>query len=353
MLKGNKGEWSEIYTFFKLLADKKIYNGDANLNKIEELFYPIIKILREEQSGKFEYHIIKNVVLVFGGDREIKIPNETFKEIAKQLFTRINNANGVFSLPEIEEFMSSIYCNTLKAKSADKTDIKVVIHDLRTGLQHLLGFSIKSKLGSPSTLLNAGGNTTNFIYHINGIDNTIMNEVNQVIKFQDKFELLRKYNAQIKYVSPANSVFKSNLMYVDYCLPDIISNITLLYYSSPNSRISDIVKTINEENPLNFDYSYNQDFYEHKVKRFLIDIALGLKTAKPWKGKYEATGGYLIVKEDGDVICYHIYNKNQFEDYLFNNTRLETPSTTRHLFGNIYEEEEKYYMKLNLQVRFI
>lgn len=353
MLTGNKGEWSEIYTFFKLLADKKVYSGDADLNRIEELFYPIIKILREEQAGKFEYQIVKNLVLVFGGDKEIKIPVESFKEIAEQLFERIRNAKGVFSLPEVEKFMSSIYCHTLKAKSTDKTDIKIVIHDLRTGLQHLLGFSIKSKLGSPSTLLNANGDTTNFIYQINGIDKALSMEVNSVKNFQNKFEILRKHKARIKYVSPASKVFKSNLVYVDYCLPEIIGKIVLLYYSTPYSRISEIVKIINDENPLNFDYGYKQDFYEHKVKRFLTDIALGLKTGKPWKGRYEATGGYLIVKESGEIICYHIYDKNQFEDYLFNNTRLETPSTGRHLFGQIYEEGGQFYIKLNLQVRFL
>lgn len=353
MLTGNKGEWSEIYTFFKLLADKKVFSGDADLNKIEDLFYPIIKILREEQSGKYEYKIEKNLVFVFGGNKEIKIPIEKFREIAEKLFSEIRDTKGVFSLPEVEEFMSSIYCNSLKAKSTNKTDIKVVIHDLRTGLQHLLGFSIKSRLGSPSTLLNAGGDSTNFIYAIKGIDKKMMREVNELKKFQDKFELLRNHNAQIEFVSPVNNVFKNNLVYVDYCLPEIIGDIVFRYYSSPDSKISSIVGTINNNNPLGFDNSYNQDFYEHKVKRFLTDVALGLKTATPWKGKLEATGGYLIVKEDGDVICYHIYDKNQFEDYLFNNTRLETPSTTRHLFGNIYEEEGRFFIKLNLQVRFL
>ena len=193
MLTGNKGEWSEIYTFFKLLADKKVFSGDADLKKIEKLFYPIVRIVREEQAGKFEYLIDSNIVLVFGGDKEIKISVETFKEIAGQLFERIRNTSGVFSFPEIEEFMSSIYCHSLKAKSSDKTDIKVVIHDLRTGLQHLLGFSIKSKLGSPSTLLNAGSDTTNFIYQIKGIDKAIAKEVNLVKKFQEKFKFLRKY----------------------------------------------------------------------------------------------------------------------------------------------------------------
>ncbi|RTK92254.1 MAG: HpaII family restriction endonuclease [Rickettsiales bacterium] len=28
----NKGEWSEFYTFLRLLADGKLYAADANLN---------------------------------------------------------------------------------------------------------------------------------------------------------------------------------------------------------------------------------------------------------------------------------------------------------------------------------
>ena len=118
------------------------------------------------------------------------------------------------------------------------------------------------------------------------------------------------------------------------------------------SKVSEIVSVIKEKNPLAFDYSYNQDFYEHKVKRLLIDATLGLQTGTPWLGQYEVSGGYLIVKEDGDVLCYHIYDRNQFENYLFYHTRLETPSTTRHGFGDIYVENGIFLMKLNLQIRF-
>ena len=59
-----------------------------------------------------------------------------------------------------------------------------------------------------------------------------------------------------------------------------------------------------------------------------------------------------VVKEDGDIICYHFFDRNDLEDYLFFNTRFETPSTSRHLFGNIYQENDEYLLKLNLQVRF-
>ncbi len=33
-----------------------------------------------------------------------------------------------------------------------------------------------------------------------------------------------------------------------------------------------------------------------------------------WTGDFEAKGGYIIVKDDGDVVCYHIYNRNAFRN---------------------------------------
>lgn len=60
----NKGEWSEIYVMFKLLGEKKVFAGDGELNKIENLFYPIIKILRDEQNGHYEYSLSDDIVVV-------------------------------------------------------------------------------------------------------------------------------------------------------------------------------------------------------------------------------------------------------------------------------------------------
>jgi hypothetical protein len=80
-------------------------------------------------------------------------------------------------------------------------------------------------------------------------------------------------------------------------------------------------------------------FTNTKCKRFLTDVALGMMPSKVWGGLYDATGGYLIVKSDGEILCYHIYNRNQFEDYLFHNTKLETASSTRHEFGKVYSDQ--------------
>ena len=74
--------------------------------------------------------------------------------------------------------------------------------------------------------------------------------------------------------------------------------------------------------------------------------------AKVWNGLYDATGGCLVVKDNGEILSYHIYNKNKFENYLYHNTKLDTASSSRHNFGKIYKENGEYYIKLNLQIRF-
>ena len=159
-LTGNKGEWSEIYVLLKLLGEKRVYAGDAELNRIEDLFYPILKVLRNEQGNNYEYSINDNIVIVTEKGEELLRKNVVdFLEQARQLLVVIQNSRGVFSAPEIERFMSEIRCNTLKAKSQDKTDIRIVIHDLRTGMTPKLGFSIKSQVGNNSTLLNPGRTT--------------------------------------------------------------------------------------------------------------------------------------------------------------------------------------------------
>ena len=135
-------------------------------------------------------------------------------------------------------------------------------------------------------------------------------------------------------------------------MPEILSEVMLTYFSTRYSSLIDLTKLIRDRNPLNFDMQHGHKFYEYKVKHFLTDIALGMTGSKVWSGVYDVTGGYLIVKNDGEVLCYHIYNRNQFEDYLFANTKLETPSSTRHEFGTLYEEDGQLNFALNLQIRF-
>ena len=60
MITQNNGEWSELYVFLKLLGDGVLYAADANLNKINDLYYPLIEILRKENEQI--KHYVKNDV---------------------------------------------------------------------------------------------------------------------------------------------------------------------------------------------------------------------------------------------------------------------------------------------------
>jgi len=356
MITGNKGEWSEIYTLFKLLGDKILQPGDENIEKIQNIIYPIVKILRSETSGNFEYSFQDDIVIISGKEEVLRIPISEFKDKAISLLDSIKSSTErTFSIPEIEEFMQSINCISLKASSTTKTDITIIVHDQRTSQQPTLGFSIKSQLGSPSTLLNAG-KTTNFIYKIENLNSTEIEGINNIdtrSKIKDRIEKIIEKGGQLKFEGTEKQIFSNNLVLIDSLLPQILSETVFDFYTSNHSKISDLVTEIENKNPLKFDTSNEHQFYNYKIKRFLTDVALGMMPSKVWTGQYDATGGYLIVKEDGDILCYHIYNRNEFEDYLINNTKLDTASSSRHGFGEIYEENGELYFKLNLQIRFL
>lgn len=359
-IKGNIGEWSEIYTLLKILGDKSLYAGNESLEQLNNIVYPVIKVLRTETTGDFEYEINRNVVFVSSnGTVLLTLPVREFTQKAQitleQILGNKKIKNTTFAIPEIEEFMEKIHCKSLKASSTQKTDITIVIHDEKTNQQPVLGFSIKSQLGSPSTLLNAG-KTTNFRYKVHGITNHQLNEVNAIDgrkKIIDRVSKINTLGGTLTLDKIINNTFSNNLTLIDSLLPQIVSEMLLSFYTQGFSTVAELVQLVEHSNPIGFDTSNEHHFYTYKIKKMLTDMALGLTPAKVWTGKYDATGGYLVVKDNGDVLCYHLYNRNDFEDYLFANTKLETASTTRYDFGTVYQENDKFYFNLNLQIRFI
>lgn len=359
MLSGNKGEWSEIYVFLKLLADGKIDAADADLNAIPNVYYPIIKILRQEATSKREYVVNREIKIIDGNTNNILLamPVADFVQKSQELFSRLKAARGrSFQFPDIEIFLNSIKVTSLTALKTDKTDIRVVVHDLNTGLRPTLGFSIKSMLGKNSTLFNPG-QTTNFIYEITGVNLTpqmirTINAITTEPKISNRLARLTSLGARIKFRDIASKNLKLNLQLIDSDLPEILGYLLLYKYTKSMSKLADLLTEINNANPLNFDLSLGHPFYDYKIKNFLTDSALGMTPAALWTGQYDATGGIIVVKESGDLVCYHIYNRNEFQSYLTNNTRLEQASTSRYDFGEIYQENGQIFIKLNLQVRF-
>ena len=127
----------------------------------------------------------------------------------------------------------------------------------------------------------------------------------------------------------------------------------LHYYKGDAKTLADLTALAANDNPVKYDTSRGNNYYEYKIKRLMTDAVLGMMPASVWDGVYQANGGYLVVQEDGEVLCYHFYDRNIFEAYLFRNLTLDTPSSARHGFGKITKVNGRYLFDLNLQVRFI
>jgi hypothetical protein len=363
--KGNKGEWSELYVLLKLLADGFLPQGMADLSLLDAEPYKVIGANREEKSDGGtvikSYAIKDDVVSVFtDGKHYGDVAIADLACYADGLFSEILKATGSsFTVSEEAcDYLSSVSCGKIKADAQDKVDIHVKIHDSSTGTDPNLGFSIKSQLGAASTLINASKDNTNFRYRLNGnIDKEFAETINAISprqgKIQARIAALAQRGIFLEFDRVLGEVYNNNLLLLDSDLSKILSECLIRYYSGGGAVFLDIVQSLDVKNPLNYP-SGKWPYYSFKLKKFLVESALGMMPAKPWSGIYDATGGYIVVKSDGEIVSYHLIRKNLFEDYLLANVKLDTPSSGRHKFGEVYyDENSQAFFNLNLQVRFL
>ncbi|MCL2399399.1 MAG: HpaII family restriction endonuclease [Defluviitaleaceae bacterium] len=349
----NKGEWSEGYAFMRLLADGKLYAADENLNRLDNKFFPIIRILREGH----EYHPNisgTNVDIFLNDTKLLTLPMDVFKAAAQDLFLdigRLPTGKGSFPIPNMETFFNQIYVTTPKAPSSNKADLNVEIHDVQTGYQNVVGFSIKSDLGSPPTLLNPSG-ATNFTFEVVNLqasDIAAINAIDTRKKIIDRMAAIKDKGGDLQFHMIDHAGFEDILVMIDSQMPVIVAEMLKGFFFRRTKECSHLAEEVANINPLN----RRKDFYLHNIKELLCASALGMKPVTEWDGKDEANGGYIIVKTDGDVVAYHIYNREFFKGYLLRETQLDSPSTTRYKYCNLYQEGDRIFIKLNLQIRFM
>ena len=376
---GNKGEWSEIYVFLRLLDTGQLDVADENLNAIPNEFYRILEIIRKETETTNNYireddRVTINVFNDYTRETErFSYPLTVFAEKANNLLFLIKNKRGrAFQLPPIAAFLNELRIGSIKDVGHNR-DITITIEDFRTGMPQTLGFSIKSFLGSDSTLFNAGAGT-NFIYEVVLPEGVRLDcdEFNRVTypmtgRIGARLKILREdYGANFYFRKVQSPCLFQNLLAIDGHMPHLLADLLLIKSELGYNDLKRCTEELTRRNPIGIDIATHGNIYEYKIKRFLQDCAQGMTPEKPWLGIYDATGGQIIVKEDGNIVCYHIYELNRFREFLFNSTRFEGASTSedsdnpghprpnakkKFFYGWVYEENEKYYIKINLQVR--
>lgn len=349
--KYNKGEWSEFYVFLHALSTGKIHAGDSELQKIPQVYYNILAVIkndieyvRDKSNQKINFYYEGNV---------ISLPVSEFVNLEKIVIEKIVNSKGTFSIEETESILSQLKIDTIKEKSTNKGDIQLQVYDEYTGGRPVLSFSIKSYLGSNPTLLNASNGTV-LSYRVTPqlSDDEIesINDIDGSSKVKKRIEMIRELSSDLEYIDIPAEIFKENLQMVDYRMPEILSEIFLESYVVTGKKMRDVVNAYLQRHP-----EEKPGIIEYKVKEFLVAVALGMVPLTSWSGLDEATGGYIVVKENTEVICYHIYDRNRLKNYLYNYTKFDTPSMGRygkHKAGYIQKVGNEQILNLVMQIRF-
>ncbi|MBQ3431960.1 MAG: HpaII family restriction endonuclease [Clostridia bacterium] len=388
-LSGNKGEWSEIYIFLKLMCDGKVHAADMNMNRLADVFLNIIKIIREEyQNQKYEYitgPTIKIFLNAAESGPELSVERyKNAKDVLWETISRSTRGNGITCEP-IDEFLNEIHITKLKAPAVQQSeffggtqDITMQVQDYRNGIASIIGFSCKSDFTAKSTLFNASKDNTNFVYRIEGnINDALMNEFNNaysyrnkrnketgvmephaVVAIRDRIVLLKNAGCDIVYDDMAKTSAKRNLILSGGNeMPLVVANMLKAYYFegeglAANSSIEYALNYVIQNNSANYEFTDIDSMYRRKVGTLLYDMFTGMRLSNPWDGRSSVNGGYIVAKDDGDVVAYHSCMADEFKDFLIHQLGFESPSATRHQYMSVYKDGDNYYLKLNLQVRF-
>ncbi len=353
----NKGEWSELLTFIRILLEQRIILSDENLNPTGS-YFKVTKVTGKNINLEFLL-INQNQVKIINKDTAVvetlNIGKLINSKILNNLVTLIKAGKATFIIPEFEVIQNTLGLTLIKGgTSSQKADIFLDIHNNILTKENE-GFGIKSYLGSKPTLLNASGNT-NFIFEIENLAKDKVDEINAIntkTKLTDRLKAIEKYGGVFKYIAPEKQAMEYNLKMVDFLMPEVIGSILLVFYKHRISAIAKIIDYIHENTNLITDLQYeDKTFLVNKIKKFLVDVLLGFFAGSKWDGSYEANGT-IVVKESGEQVAFHVIDLTSLQSYLYNNIKLDTPSTTRHRYGRIIREnDQKLYFKLNLQLRF-
>jgi hypothetical protein len=352
-LAGNKGEWSETYALLSLVASGEIQIVDEDFRPTGSKM-GLVAVERGLNSDMTSYRpdLKKGHVRVEGGGEHSLVDIAEIEESARTILIALQQGNGSTGIPEVETLLAKLRVAKLAASSLNKADLRIIVQDSKTTSRLDLPMSIKSMIGSPPSLLNASG-ATNFEIRFScseELESELLLLGRQPKKIIQK---LIQEKIPLEILGPVNSAFRSNLMISDSVMPRLLGELLISYYSGSRSGLMELTDDLSIRDPLGFGDEDARRFYVSKVKTFLMDVALGMTPSARWNGRYSASGGYLVVKSNGELVCLYAADRDKFRDYLYLNARLETGDTKKHGFGQVLPHPDGgLKILLNLQVRF-
>lgn len=351
-MKLNKGEWSELIAVLHFLIEQRLHVVNDNLDEIENTNYGKIESVTFIGKDKLTFLILDEFITVQKNNTYVsKISIKEVKRINEVLIKELernSHKGGAFDIPEVTNWLDVISeSNVFKSPANEKADISIKLLDILKNDLIDLTYSIKSSLGSPSTILNASKHT-DFKYRINEITHLQVNEINSIHtreKLIDRFNYLIDHKINYTFESAVSQELSDNLNLIDPELEDVLAEALLLSYSQNNTK--DLLNLFNQC------LNNNANKALFLLGSLLEGISFGFFPSEKWNGKSKVSGGLILVTLDkGTVVLDKTYYKNELLKYMTYNSKLDSPSSTRYNMLNIEKDDMGHYFTLNLQIRY-
>ena len=200
---------------------------------------------------------------------------------------------------------------------------------------NVLDFSAKS------TLFNASADNTNFVFKVEGpINDEVMNEFNNIYSIRnktnkitgekeaqeevaigDRMRFLKSLGCDLKFEKMCVENAERNLVLSGGAeLPTVLAFMLKTYYFDGEGKVenSSLIYALNnaiEENVAGYSFGNIESMYYRKISTLLYDMFTGMRLSSAWDGRSSVNGGYIIAKNNGDVLAYHSCMADEFKDF--------------------------------------
>lgn len=359
MLSATRKEWNELYVFFSLLHKGCVSLGDEE-GKPSGRNLPVYMISRQEYDGERKYYVKDEVIRIVAQDFEREFPREDFGVVSGMILSALheNRADEIDAPDGVEGFIEALRILDMEARSLDRTNFYITFHDETFPP---MGMRVYSRLCAMPALLD-GGRTANLKLEQSGVrfSQPAVNKINYTTDPENPDEVARRMmyieslGGVLKYNDVADKIFRSNLALIDLNIGRVLTEMVRVMHLDNINKVEELTSIIEERNPLKIKEELIRKhlYYRHKIKEFLLALALGMRPSKQYDGRDSAVAGFVMVDAQGNILVYRKTERQLFVDYLFKHTRLEKGNPEKDKYGYLERENRVYYFKLNLKISF-
>lgn len=376
-----KREVGELYAFVRLLADGNVSMGRADgavvsvspsdASALCAGQRQVVMVERMEHDGPRRYlrSAEKELITIICGTKErngrfVESAEIAPREVSCALFDALSNAlldllrssntQEVVVPDDIEEVLDELKIYDLEANTNDRTDLIVTFDAPWCPAE---GIIVRSRLGAMNPLLD-GGRSANLKLELTGIKFAVptVNKINALPESADevcqRMLMIERLGGVLRYADVADKVFRCNLGMIDLHFGRLLAEMVRLMHLEDITRITQLTERMEVINPLKIkdELISKHGYYRHKMRSFLLALAMGLRPAKIYTGRSGSIAGMLLVQTDGSMVLYDSTDTDTFAEFLYQNCRLLKGDVEKDKYGFLERENGVYYFKLNIKI---